>query len=382
MANSKNSENNQIKISIRWKVLIGFTIIFSLIYLVALNLFTNLSVNAADAQVQEDLTQSLEGIAQTVNVDMLMDLVENGEPNQEGFSDDPRFVELLDFLVDAQEIEPDAWPYLYIPSENEREIYFVVDVWAASDDPGSAGGFMEAYTSNSGWIVAGLSSQVFRAVDHRLVQDLKNYAESIEENRPKLAESLTNFGTWLTEKKMLPKKEFGTYGDQFGRWASGYMPIVDSAGAKVAAVGVDFQADYLNQVRSGVQVQVRNAFLYSYPVMIVLIFLVTSLFTRPLLRLSEGADRIAEGDYEVDFSSMTEGRFQDEIHTLASVFETMVGKVHQRELSLKQEVAKLRIEIDQTKKRAEVSQIVDSDFFKDLQTRASEMKSKRGQAKE
>jgi hypothetical protein len=382
MTGSEKGEGKQFRISIRWKVLIGFSVLFSLIYLLALNLFTNLSVNAADNQVQQDLTQALVGIAETVDVDMLMDLVANGEPNDEGFSDDPRFVELLDFLEQAQNIEPDAWPYLYVASENENEIYFVVDVWARSDDPGNAGGFMEPYTSNSGWIVAGLSDQVYRAVDHRVVQDIKTYAESIEETRPKLAASLDNFGTWLTEKGIFPKKDFGTYCDKFDCWASGYMPLEDSSGEKVAAVGVDFQADYLLDIRNAVRTQVRNAFLYSYPVMIVLMVLVTTLFTRPLLRLSENADKIAEGDYEVDLSSLTEGRFPDEINTLAKVFETMVGKVYQRELSLRREVAKLRIEIDQTKKHVEVSQIVESDFFKDLQSRASDLRSRRSKTED
>jgi len=210
-----------------------------------------------------------------------------------------------------------------------------------------------------------------------LVQDINNYAESIEKSRPKLAQSLGNFGAWLTEKNIFPKQEFGTYCDEFDCWASGYMPLKDADGKNVAAVGVDFQADYLKVVRDNVRIQVRNAFLYSYPVMILVVLLVTTLFTQPLLKLSEGADRIAEGDYEVDFSPLIKGRFPDEIDTLARVFEVMVDKVRARELSLRREVAQLRIEIDQTKKINEVSEIVDTDFFKDLQSRASELRRKR-----
>lgn len=375
----KPEENKvKVKFSIRWKVLLGFGVLFLLVYVIALNLFTTLSVNAADKQVKNDLTQTLEGIAETVDVEMLLDLVDNGEPNEAGFSDDERFVTLLDYLVQVQAVEPDAWPYLYIASEKENEIKFVVDVWAASDDPGSAGGFLEPYQSNSGWIVAGLSEQVYRAVDRRFVENLKNRADDIEDEKPDLATAYTNFGSWLTDIGLFPQKEFGTYGDEFGRWASGYMPILDDSGIPVAAVGVDFQADYLNEVRNAVRAQVRNAFLWAMPVLAVIVFLVTTFFTRPLERFSAEAEKVAEGDYKVvDFSKLIKGRFPDEIDMLASVFDEMAQKIRKREMTLRRQVAKLRIEIDQTKKLSEVNEIVETDFFKDLQQRASDLRSKR-----
>jgi methyl-accepting chemotaxis protein len=188
---------------------------------------------------------------------------------------------------------------------------------------------------------------------------------------------LTNFGVWLTKTKISPEREFGTYGDKFGRWASGYMPLTNEVGENVAAIGVDFQADYVNQVRDEVSSQVRDAFLVSYPVLMILVIVVTSLFTRPLLKLSGNAERIAEGDYEVDFSDLMKGRYKDEIDTLASVFEVMVDKVREREQTLKRQVAQLKIEIDESKKKSEVSEIVDTDFFKDLQSRASKLREKR-----
>lgn len=377
---SKTSDP-RTRISIRLKVLFGFTIIFLVIYIVALNLFTNLAVSAADQQIQEDLTQTLEGTAAGVDVGELIDLSQTGEKNEAGFSDDPRFEDLINFLDSVHAVEPDAWPYLYIPSENPNEIYFVVDLWARYDS-GSAGGFLEPYTSNSGFIVAGLSEQVYRAVDHRMVQDIKNYAATIEDNRPKLAAWLVGFGDWLTEKNILPGKEFGTYGDRFGRWASGYQPLYNEAGEPVAAIGVDFQADYINDVRSIVSSQVRNMFLYSFPVLILVVALATNLFTRPILKLSAGAEKIADGDYDVDFSDLTKGRFTDEIHTLANAFSIMVSKVRERELTLRRQVARLRIEIDETKKKTEVSQIVESDFFRDLQSRASNLRSRRNIAED
>ena len=45
-----------------------------------------------------------------------------------------------------------------------------------------------------------------------------------------------------------------------------------------------------------------------------------------------------------------------------------------REQSLKQEIKQLRIEIDETKRQQQVSEIVDTDFFSDLQARAQEIR--------
>jgi DNA-binding protein H-NS len=66
----------------------------------------------------------------------------------------------------------------------------------------------------------------------------------------------------------------------------------------------------------------------------------------------------------------------DEISTLAEVFALMVSKVKQREESLKQQVTELKIEIDEVKRKKQVSEIVDSDFFHDLQTKARRLRSR------
>jgi hypothetical protein len=55
----------------------------------------------------------------------------------------------------------------------------------------------------------------------------------------------------------------------------------------------------------------------------------------------------------------------------------MVGKVRQREQSLRRQVEELRIEIDVAKRQKQVSEIVDSDFFQDLQTRARALRQRK-----
>jgi HAMP domain-containing protein len=380
MSMQKNSQTTKtdmaakIDISIRWKVIIGFGVLFVVVYLIALRAFIDIATAAADTQIQEDLTQVLQGAADGVDVDKLIALSQTGEPNEAGFTDDPRFDELLDWLDTMHQAEPDAWPYLYIPApeEDPNGLYGVVDLWARYD-PDSAYGFMEFDISRSGALIRGFSVLAYRPVDHPLINDIRNFGAQYEETTPAVFNAVNGFADFL-ENLGFEDQEFGTYGDQFGRWASGYMPLEDSSGNVVAAIGVDFQADTVNEVRSEMQSQVQRAFLIAGPVMLVLVFVVSNWFTRPLIALSGAAERVGEGDYAVEFTELISERNRDEIDQLASVFSIMVDKVRVREQTLMKQVAELKIEIDEAKQQSQVSEIVETDFFRDLQSRANRMK--------
>ena len=71
---------------------------------------------------------------------------------------------------------------------------------------------------------------------------------------------------------------------------------------------------------------------------------------------------------------MLGGGTNDEISTLTQVFQFMVGKVRERERKLIERVEELKIEINQTKRQAQVSEIVDSDFFKELRIKSQKMR--------
>jgi methyl-accepting chemotaxis protein len=232
---------------------------------------------------------------------------------------------------------------------------------------------MEFDISRSGALIRGFSVLAYRPVDHPLINDIRNFGAQYEETTPAVFNAVNGFADFL-ENLGFEDQEFGTYGDQFGRWASGYMPLEDSSGNVVAAIGVDFQADTVNEVRSEMQSQVQRAFLIAGPVMLVLVFVVSNWFTRPLIALSGAAERVGEGDYAVEFTELISERNRDEIDQLASVFSIMVDKVRVREQTLMKQVAELKIEIDEAKQQSQVSEIVETDFFRDLQSRANRMK--------
>jgi hypothetical protein len=58
----------------------------------------------------------------------------------------------------------------------------------------------------------------------------------------------------------------------------------------------------------------------------------------------------------------------------ARVFERMAREVRAREQRLTAQVAQLRIEIDQAKKARAVAEVVETDYFQQLQRRAAELR--------
>jgi signal transduction histidine kinase len=316
----------KVQFSLKWKISLIFSIVFSILFLLILEGITILVTKEADQQIKTDLTQALEGAASGVDVDMLIELAETGLPNEQGFSDDHRYLSLMQWLDDVHTAEPDAWPYLYVPSEKEGYIYFVVDLYAIYEPLGSST-FMEEYKSNSGFILIGLEEQTYRAVDSPIVQKINGWANALEEKNPDsdswVAAGLLNFSNWLTESNITPKRDFGTYGDQFGRWASGYMPLENSNGEKVAGIGVDFQADMINQIRGRVRSAIQNVFLISYLFMLPIVFLISIKLTKPIVDLTEIATRIKTNDELVVFNQPISKNNKDEIDVLERVlFDT------------------------------------------------------------
>ncbi|MGD8623132.1 MAG: cyclic nucleotide-binding domain-containing protein [Anaerolineae bacterium] len=87
--------------------------------------------------------------------------------------------------------------------------------------------------------------------------------------------------------------------------------------------------------------------------------------------------QLTEGDYGRDDEFQTQYRDQT-IASLAADFARMAAQVKEREEELRQEIAQLKIEIDETKRKRQVDEIVESDFFQDIQARARELRRKRG----
>jgi len=330
---AKQSEHpHRLFVSMRVKLLVSLTLLFSIVFAAAFFWFSQLATQIALRRIEEDLVNTLQAAAAGVNGDELVALVQEGEPNAEGFSDDPRYIRQMDWLQQVHDIEPRAWPYTYVAGDEPNEIIYVADLWARYDTS-KAAHFLESYVSRKGLLTAGLE---------RLTRHTAN--------------------------------QTGGYTDEWGSWISAYAPISDSAGNHVGGMGIDFEASYVAEVQQAIRNSVLVVFIAAYIVLFLLVYLLSGAFTRPVTSLTKVAERIGEGDYEQDFSGLIRDRLPDEVDTLAQVFSIMVDKVRQREQSLRRQVEELQIMIDESKRDSQVREIVESDFFQDLQAKARSMR--------
>lgn len=318
------------------KLLITFTVLFSLIFTGIFFWFYDFATNRALDRLEEDLMVLVDGAANGINGDRFQELYTEAEPNEDGFSDDPRFWQQVDWLATVRRIDPRSNAYTMIRGEQPNEFMIVTNA-AARVDPEDSAGFMSAFT--------------------------------LDEVPPEFAALFD--GTRDSWTLLEP------YQDDWGSWISGYRAIRNSEGETVGVLGTDFRADYLFQVRQQVLDAALPTFAITYFVLFTTVYVVSAFLTRPITRLRAMALHIGEGNYDIDLTSMTRARVHDEINKFAQVFEIMVSKVRVREETLKKKVEELRIEIDTVKQQAHVSEIVDTDFFRDLQVKARQVRQRK-----
>ena len=85
--------------------------------------------------------------------------------------------------------------------------------------------------------------------------------------------------------------------------------------------------------------------------------------------------RITDGNYQQGSTLESNSSYQDPtLATLAAEFAQMAARVKEREDTLRQEVAMLRIEIDEVKRKEEASQIMDSEYYRSLKDKVKNMR--------
>lgn len=98
----------------------------------------------------------------------------------------------------------------------------------------------------------------------------------------------------------------------------------------------------------------------------------------PIERVTEAARSVEQGEFRLDIlDPLLDRSSEDEIIRLARVFKTMADQVYARERSLKREVEELRIEINEARKAQEVAEITETEYFRELQRKATEIRGKR-----
>ena len=93
-------------------------------------------------------------------------------------------------------------------------------------------------------------------------------------------------------------------------------------------------------------------------------------------RLGHWARLVAEGKYNQAMEGIrdTEKGSDRALAAVADAVESMVTAVREREERLKREVAELRIQIDEDKRKQQVAEITETDYFKQLTKQARQMR--------
>ena len=93
-------------------------------------------------------------------------------------------------------------------------------------------------------------------------------------------------------------------------------------------------------------------------------------------RLTSAAAAVESGQFAAGMLADVEER-TDALGQLARVFGRMAGQVAAREAQLRREIQTLRIEIDETQKARQVSEITETEYFQALQHKARALRERR-----
>jgi len=329
-------------ISLRIKIWIAFVLIFTPVFVASYFWFYSFTSSSVLANISGNLLDTVNGAIGGMDIDHFVQLVEEERANnplciptdaaeEAGYYpyENELYMEHVVWLDTIGNLNPNARLYTYVKGDDPGEVLGIGSSGALWEEPA---GFMfcQSYISENTRIYDGLSQRV---------------------------------DVWEP------------YNDPFGEWITTYMPIKDESGQVVGALGVDILASYVLQVQNQI---VRNgviAFLVSYLIVFVLVYWMSSIVTKPLVTLADVSAQIGEGNYDQDLDSMRGNeRWLDELDTLTNAFKIMIQKVSEREETLRKRVKQLEIIVDNTKRQNEVNQIVESDFFQDLQSKVQSMR--------
>ncbi|MGA2489362.1 MAG: response regulator [Anaerolineales bacterium] len=90
-------------------------------------------------------------------------------------------------------------------------------------------------------------------------------------------------------------------------------------------------------------------------------------------RVISAAASVEAGTFDIDSLDSVASR-EDALGKLARVFQNMARQVHAREQSLRQQVVELRIEIDEAKKMHQVTEITETEYFRDLAAKVQRLR--------
>ena len=247
----------------------------------------------------------------------------------------PLYLEQEACVASVEQFNPRAWVYTYYPVD-ETTMAFGIDMWnVTSPENGSPLGY--SFTEIDG--------------------DFEQHQFGLQ-------------GTYTYEQLEIDE-ETGIY--YYGTTS----PLVTPSGKVVGGIAVYLDSGWTVEQLQNLSKYLLVIFVGIFVVVTALVLAITKRAMSELGTLQSASRRVAEGDYTP--IAIKPQKVDDELSTLAELFNTMLDKVEEREEILENQVEELKLKIDEEKRTKEVKEIVDSQFFKDLKERAAEVRRQRQQ---
>jgi HAMP domain-containing protein len=317
-------------LGIRLKMLILFTLLFTIVFAAAFYWFYTFSTQLALDNLYQNLLAAARTAATGIDGDMHQALYEDPDYDDslewpKGMHDE-RYWEIAEWLFLVHQSNPRALLYTYVSPEPGK-VEFITSMGPLMDPIIGADYAAEYWPQPPSVILEGLKEETLST---NVVQD------------------------------------------DWGAWVSGFVPIEDSSGNIVAALGVDYEANDIVELQDTIKFAAIPAFAITFVVLLIAVILISNRISAPIVLLSNVARRIGEGHY--DSAPDPKGATRDEVSTLTEIFNLMVDKVRAREEKLKKQVADLQIIIDRSKQSEQIKAITETEFFNELQEKANKMR--------
>lgn len=179
-----------------------------------------------------------------------------------------------------------------------------------------------------------------------------------------------------SDPAIAPASLINTYGAENGfGWQ--LNEVIAAQILYVPASEVFETADVMLRVVMAITVAISAA------VVLIVNFLLKRSVVNPSVQIATLARKVSEGTVTPNSPEVEQitalAQRGDELGQTAQVFQKMVQSVYDREMELKKEIKELSIQIDHQKRQQQVKEIVETDFFNDLQAKARQMRANPGE---
>ncbi|MGB3494473.1 MAG: HAMP domain-containing sensor histidine kinase [Elainellaceae cyanobacterium] len=341
-------------VSLRVKLLVGFSMIFSIVFAGAFYWFYTFTTDKTITRLRDDLRSTLEGAVKGMDVDELTALYNEGQRNEKGFSDDPRYQNQMEWFETVKSIEPRAWLYSFVvdqPSEVQS-----IGTSAVFSSTSNLSSTSHNQTANGRSMVDLSKIETVYLVDLWSNYDPKKAVKFLQ------SDTTSSRAVQVMESGQLIEEPH-IYSDEWGTWMSAFAPLKNDEGEVVAILGLDIEADYVFHLQERIRNRVLTSFIITYGILFVLIYFLSGILTRNLTNLTRSAELIAAGNYDQSlnlrqnlrqsaigdrpnhhpllkpvhkFSRRVKTSLRDEMNILAQAFESMVNSIRTREQQIRE----------------------------------------------